>query len=89
MVGLLTVGSKAKPNEKLQIGEAGTKQLVAVREEGQKGLAAFLREEKGAIAGILDERGLPPMPVGMSRTSGNGGKKYVVDVDRSEGYPEE
>lgn len=62
-VGLLSVGSAAAPAERLAAGEEGAKMLVAVREEGEKGLAAFFEKEKGVGAKVLGEGGLPPMPV--------------------------
>ncbi len=91
VVGLLSVGSKANPKEDvLQIGDAGAKQLVHVKQEGEeKGLAAFLQKEKNVTAGIFGPNGLPPFPSGMSRTSPVGGRKYVMDADREQGYPEE
>lgn len=61
VVGLLTVGSAANPSPKLLTGEEGTKQLVTVKEEGQKGLATFFEKEKGTT--VLGEGGLPPTPV--------------------------
>ncbi|MCJ1350971.1 MAG: hypothetical protein MMC33_000953 [Icmadophila ericetorum] len=88
VVGLLSVGSAAAPKETLQIGDAGTKQLVEARKEGEGGLSVFLAKEKGAVGSLLDERGLPPMPVGMNRAVGNGAKRYVIDIDREEGFPE-
>ena len=91
VVGLLTVGSKAHPKEDvLQIGDAGAKQLIQVKQEGEeKGLPALFEREKKSMAGIFGPDGLPPFPSGMSRTSPMGGKKYVMDADREEGYPEE
>lgn len=91
VVGLLSVGSKANPNENvLQIGDAGTKQLVQVKQEGEeKGLAAFFEKEKNGTVGIFGPDGLPPFPSGMSRTSPVGGRKYVMDAERDQGYPEE
>ena len=91
VVGLLSVGSKANPKEDvLQIGDAGAKQLVQVKQEGEeKGLAAFLEKEKNGTLGIFGPDGLPPFPSGMSRTSPVGGRKYVMDADRDQGYPEE
>ena len=74
----------------LQIGDAGAKQLVQVKQEGeQKGLAAFFEKEKNGMASIFGPNGLPPFPSGMSRTSTVGGRKYVMDSDRAEGFPEE
>lgn len=91
VVGLLSVGSKAHPKDNvLQIGEAGAKQLVQVKQEGeQKGLAAFFEKDKNVTAGIFGPDGLPPFPSGMSRTSPVGGKRYVMDADREQGFPEE
>lgn len=90
VVGLLSVGSKANPKEEvLQIGDAGAKQLVQVKQEGEeKGLAAFFAKDEGNTASIFGPGGLPPFPSGMSRTSPVGGRKYVMDADRAEGYPE-
>lgn len=90
VVGLLSVGSKTSPKEGvLQIGDAGAKQLVQVKQEGEeKGLAAYFEKEKGAAKGIFGLGGLPPFPSGMSRTSPLGGRKYVMDADREEGFPE-
>jgi hypothetical protein len=90
VVGLLTVGSKASPREDvLRIGDAGAKQLVTVKEEGQKGLAAFFEKDKTAMSGIFGKDGLPPMPSGMSHASTSGAKKYIMDMKRDEGFPEE
>lgn len=91
VVGLLSVGSKAHPKENvLQIGDAGAKQLVEVKKAGEeKGLSAYFEKEKNATASIFGPTGLPPFPSGMSRTSAEGGRKYVMDIDRNEGYPEE
>ena len=91
VVGLLSVGSKANPKENvLQIGDAGAKQLVQVKQEGeQKGLAAFFEKEKSNAASIFGPNGLPPFPSGMSRVSPVGGRKYVMDPDREQGFPEE
>lgn len=63
VVGLLSVGSAAAPKEDvLQIGEAGSKQLVAVKEEGEKGLSAFFEKNKGVSSGVLGAGGMPPLP---------------------------
>ena len=90
-VGLLSVGSKASPKENgLRIGDAGSKQLIQLKQEGeQKGLAAFLKKEKKLPATLLGPDGLPPFPSGMGRASPVGGRKYVMDADREQGYPEE
>ncbi|KAL8914418.1 MAG: hypothetical protein Q9171_000923 [Xanthocarpia ochracea] len=91
VVGLLTVGSKAKPKDDvLQIGDAGAKQLIQVQEAGQeRGLAALFKQEKTSMTSVLGPNGLPPFPTGGSRTSPQGGRKYIMDADREEGYPEE
>lgn len=63
VVALLSVGSAANPNEEvLQIGEAGNKQLVEVKEEGEKGLSAFFQRDSSATKGVLGPNGLPPFP---------------------------
>lgn len=67
-VGLLTVGSAAEPSPKLLVGEEGTQQLVALKEEGQKGLSAFFGGG-GAGTAVLGAGGMPPMPVSF-RTKG-------------------
>ena len=62
VVGLLSVGSAAQPKEEvLQIGDAGQKQLVAVKEEGERGLSAFFEKDKNAAKGVLGPDGMPPM----------------------------
>jgi len=64
VVALLTVGSKANPKDDvLQIGDAGAKQLVAVKQEGdEKGLAAFFEKQKSVSSSVLGPNGLPPLP---------------------------
>ena len=91
IVGLLSVGSKANPKENvLQIGDAGAKQLMQVKQGGeQTGLAPFFEKDKNIPAGIFGPDGLPPFPSGMSRAYPLGEKKYVMDADREQGYPEE
>lgn len=84
VVALLTVGSKAKPKEDvLQIGDAGAKQLVSVREEGEKkGLAVFLQKQKSIGASVLGPDGLPPFPTAQ-HPHGDGQKKYDLLPDQS------
>ncbi|KAL8926456.1 MAG: hypothetical protein Q9208_002999 [Pyrenodesmia sp. 3 TL-2023] len=91
VVGLLTVGSQAKPKENiLQIGDAGTKQLMQVQQEGEdKGLAALFEREITSVANVLGANGMPPFPTGASRVSPDGGRRYVMDIDREEGFPEQ
>ena len=82
VVGLLSVGSRADPKEgALPAGEAGAKQLVSVKEEGEKGLAAFLEKEKGVQGSILGPNGLPPMPTNLGQTTQ--GKHYELLEDQS------
>ena len=65
-VGLLSVGSAAAPKQDL-IGEAGAKSLVAAKQEGETGLAAFFEKKGGAVAAKdLMVDGLPPLPSGVS-----------------------
>ncbi len=89
VVGLLTVGSKSSPKEDvLQIGDAGTKQLVQVKEDGeQRGLAALFEKDQKTVTNVLGPSGLPPLPTSLSPVQG--GKQYVMDQDREEGFPEE
>lgn len=79
-VGLLTVGSAATPSPKLLAGEEGQKQLVAVKEEGQKGLAAYFESSKGTA--VLGEGGLPPMPV-STRSTVRAAQGYKLLEDQS------
>ena len=83
VVGLLSVGSKAAPKEDvLQIGEAGQKQLVAVKQEGEeRGLAALFEKDKKGIQGILGPNGLPPLPANL-----NPEPKYKLGAEQA--YPE-
>lgn len=93
IVGLLSVGSKASPREDImQIGDAdaGAKQLAQVKHEGEeKGLANLFAKDQKSIKSVIGHNGLPPFPSGMSRASPEGGREYVMDADREEGYPEE
>ena len=91
IVGLLSFGSKANPRDNtLEIGEAGENHLVQVKQEGKdKGLAAYFEKERSGAKSIIGANGLPPFPSGMSQKSLVGGRKYVMDADRAEGYPEE
>lgn len=56
------MGSAAEQSPKLLVGEEGTKQLVAVKAEGEKGLSAYF-EDGGAGKAVLGADGMPPMPV--------------------------
>ncbi|THW30256.1 NADH dehydrogenase 29/21K chain [Aureobasidium pullulans] len=77
VVALLTVGSAQNPKEHvLQIGDAGAKQLVSVKEEGQKGLSAFFQKENKAGVSVLGPNGLPPFPT--SRYPSSTPKRYEM-----------
>jgi len=85
VVALLSVGSAAQPKEdKLQIGEAGKKQLVALKEEGEKGLSAFFEKEKSMSAGVLGPNGMPPLPARYGVTPK--APKYVLDSEGGQAY---
>jgi hypothetical protein len=84
VVGLLTVGSQSAPKKEL-IGEAGTKELVEVKEEGETGLAAYFKTGKGGALDMLGKDGLPPLPSGRSLKPG--ADKYALTAENA--YPEE
>ena len=82
VVALLTVGSAAAPKEDvLQIGDAGAKQLVSVKEEGEKGLSAYFEKDRSAFKGVLGPNGMPPLPTSRSWT----GKRYEMLKEQSYG----
>lgn len=87
VVALLTVGSAAQPKDDvLKIGDAGTKQLVEVQDEGEKkGLSAFFQTQSVAAKDVLGSDGLPPLPASRHLQ----GKKYSLEQDQSYGgaYP--
>jgi len=84
VVALLSVGSAAAPKDVLQIGDAGSKQLVALKEEGEKGLSAFFEKDKSVAAGVLGPNGLPPLPVSRHLK----GKSYTMPAREEQAYPE-
>ncbi|KAJ5179653.1 hypothetical protein N7492_002863 [Penicillium capsulatum] len=85
-VSLLTVGSQAAPKDHvLQIGDAGEKQLVSVKEQGEEGgLAALFENDKKSIQGVLGANGLPPTPCNLNTVSQPSQSKY--EIDREHGY---
>lgn len=87
-VGLLTVGSQATPKDDvLQIGEAGEKQLVSVKEQGkERGLAALFEKDKTSMQGVLGGNGLPPTPCNIYTSTQSSQPKY--EIDQEHGYPE-
>jgi hypothetical protein len=84
VVGLLSVGSQSAPKKEL-IGEAGTKELVQVKKEGETGLAAYFNGGKGRALESLGKGGLPPLPSGA--TLKPGADKYNLTAENA--YPEE
>lgn len=85
-VGLLSIGSAAAPSAKLLAGEEGSKQLVSVKEQGQKGLAAYFEAEKSAVAGVLGADGLPPLPVAVRSKSVKAEKYELGHTSYGEKY---
>jgi len=82
LVALLTVGSAAQPKEDvLQLGEAGNKQLVALKDEGEKGLSAFFEKNKTAAMSVLGPNGMPPLPPSRHPQ----GKRYEMLKDQTYG----
>lgn len=77
IAGLLSVGSAANP--RIEVGEAGARQLVAINEGGAKGVLSLAFEKDGnrAISEVLGPGGLPPLP--------GTGVSWVLD--NSEGFP--
>ncbi|KAI0009850.1 21 kDa subunit of NADH dehydrogenase [Xylariaceae sp. FL0662B] len=86
-VGLLSVGSAAAPKREL-VGEAGAKQLVAAREEGQTGLAAYFRKNTDAAKDVLVD-GLPPLPSGQSLRDDGKWEVYKYSLAEENSYPDE
>lgn len=91
VVGLLSFGSKASPRSStLRIGDAGTKQLVQAKQAGEaRGISAFLERNSEGRASILGPDGLPPFPSGQGRLAPGGGRIYLMNLGRTEGYPGE
>ncbi|KAJ5635425.1 uncharacterized protein N7484_008738 [Penicillium longicatenatum] len=87
-VGLLTVGSQAAPKDDvLQIGEAGEKQLVSVKEQGEeRGLAALFEKDQKSIQGVLGANNLPPTPCNINPTPQSSQSKY--ELGQGQGYPD-
>ncbi|KAK0365312.1 hypothetical protein LTR91_014339 [Friedmanniomyces endolithicus] len=82
VVALLTVGSAAAPREDvLQIGDAGNKQLVALKEEGMQGLSAYFAKEKSAFKNVLGQDGMPPLPASQLPQ----GKRYEMLKEQTYG----
>ena len=83
VVALLTVGSAAEPKDDvLQIGDAGNKQLVEVKEQGEKGLSAYFESNKGSLKGVLGPDSMPPLPTSLHSQ----GKRYELNRDEEQTY---
>ena len=67
------------------IGEAGQKQLVEAKSEGEKGLAAFFEKEKALAKDVLGPGGMPPLPSGLHSMSVEGKKRYELLGEQSYG----
>ncbi|KAF2709275.1 21 kDa subunit of NADH dehydrogenase [Pleomassaria siparia CBS 279.74] len=82
-VALLEVGSAANPKYDL-IGDAGTKQLVAAKDEGSKGLSVAFSRNTGLAKDVLGPGGMPPLPSGMFLTDGGqGSRSYNLNAEQS------
>lgn len=82
VVGLLSVGSAAHPKEEvLQIGDAGSKQLVELKEEGERGLSQFFEKDKSAYKSLMGPDGLPPLPTSRHPQ----GKRYEMLEEQTYG----
>ncbi|PTD03017.1 NADH-ubiquinone oxidoreductase 21.3 kDa subunit [Fusarium culmorum] len=84
---LLTVGSAEAPKVDL-IGEAGEKQLVAVKQESETGLAKALEKASNATKDVF-VNGMPPLPSGQTLNTGKWDvHKYELEESSyGEGYP--
>jgi hypothetical protein len=70
IVALLTVGSAAAPKDDvLQLGEAGSKQLVQVKEESERGLSPHFQQNAASLQAVLGPDGLPPRPPSLHRAN--------------------
>lgn len=80
VVALLSVGSAAQPRDDvLKIGDAGNKQLVELKDEGEKGLSAFFQKQTAAAKSVLGPDGLPPLPASRHLQ----GKRYALEPEQS------
>jgi len=83
VVGLLTVGSKATPKDDvLRVGEAGTMQLVALKQDGEeRGLSVFFKNTK-SFHSVLGSDKLPPPPCNLHASSSR------CQLGSGQGFPE-
>jgi hypothetical protein len=83
VVALLTVGSAAAPKDDvLQLGEAGTKQLAQVKEEGERGLSPHFQQNSASLQAVLGPDGLPPRPPSLHRAN----RTYELVKDEEQTY---
>ncbi|KAJ5397358.1 hypothetical protein N7509_005471 [Penicillium cosmopolitanum] len=87
-VSLLTVGSQAAPKDDvLQLGEAGAKQIVSVKAEGEeRGLAGYFEKNKTGVASVLGANGLPPSPTNLNTVAKESQSTYQLGTEN--GYPD-
>lgn len=87
VASLLAVGSAAAPKVEL-IGEAGEKQLVAAKEQGEtEGLAKFLESAPKDVAKDVFVNGLPPLPSGQKLKTDKW-DVYDYDLVEEQSYPD-
>ncbi|KAL9624950.1 MAG: hypothetical protein Q9160_000997 [Pyrenula sp. 1 TL-2023] len=100
VVGLLTVGSAATPkDEVLKLGDAGTKQLVEIRQDGEeRGLSNFFGTQKvesvltpAILEGrdldkAISQRQMPPMPTALGQNAS--ATPYTQLEEEEQGYPD-
>lgn len=77
----MTVGNAKDGAKQELIGDAGTKALVAAKEEGEKGVATYFREQ--GVANVLGKDGLPPMPARY----GPDDKHIQYEMPEDQAYP--
>ncbi|CAG8972491.1 hypothetical protein HYALB_00001182 [Hymenoscyphus albidus] len=86
-VALLSIGSASAPKKEL-IGEAGSKELMTVKEEGETGLSAyFSKEGKSGVLAALGKDGMPPLPSGASLKVGADKYKLTEENAYPQRYP--
>lgn len=81
LVQLLTVGNAKDGAKQELIGEAGSKAIVAAKQEGEKGVATYFKET--GVAGVLGKDGLPPFP----SAGGRGDEAIRYEMPEDQGFP--
>lgn len=83
VVALLTVGSAAAPKDDvLQLGEAGSKQLVQVKKESEQGLSPYFQQNAASLQAVLGPDGLPPRPPSLHHAN----RTYELIKDEEQTY---